>query len=398
MTLRMTASLARARLHRVTVAPGADDALLARYARGAWSALIEPGDGVAGRLIAAVGPVAGLELAVGDGPAPAGVDPGELARARARWRPRADEVTVGRAFEAAARAGARLLTPEDEDWPARLDDLGDHAPPCLWVRGDTAALAAPAPAVALVGARAATGYGIEVAAGLATELVAAGVTVVSGAAHGVDGAAHRAALAGGGTTTALLAGGVDRPYPVAHTGLLERVVRSGAIASEVACGTAPTRWRFLMRNRLIAALSDATVVVEAGWRSGSLNTAGHAATLGRPLGAVPGPVTTSASAGCHRLLREYDAHCVTSADDVLELLGLSPAAPARAGGDARPPTDERSRVADALSARVWRDLDDIARRAGLSLVDAQALLGLLHLDGIVETEDGRWRLRPRVDG
>ena len=141
-------------------------------------------------------------------------------------------------------------------------------------------------------------------------LVDRGFTIVSGAAYGIDGMAHRAALASGGTTVAFLAGGVDRFYPLGHEALLGRIAEQGAVVAELPCGSAPTKWRFLQRNRLIAAATEATIVLEAGMRSGSLNTAGHAAALGRPLGAVPGPVTSPASAGCHRLLREYDAVCV----------------------------------------------------------------------------------------
>jgi DNA processing protein len=154
----------------------------------------------------------------------------------------------------------------------------------------------------------------------------AGVAIVSGAAYGIDGMAHRSALAVGGTTMAFLAGGVDRFYPSGHDALLGRIMDSGLVLAEAPCGYAPTKWRFLLRNRLIAASSQATVVMEAGWRSGSLNTANHAATLCRPLGVVPGPVTSASSAGCHRLLREYDAVCVTTASEMLELLPGQPPA------------------------------------------------------------------------
>ncbi|MGL4255498.1 MAG: DNA-processing protein DprA, partial [Microbacterium sp.] len=172
-------------------------------------------------------------------------------------------------------------------------------------------------------------------------------------------------------------------------GLIERIAAGGAVISEVPCGAAPTKWRFLQRNRLIAALSDATVVVEAGWRSGSLNTAGHAASLGRPLGAVPGPVTSAASAGTHRLLREYDAACITSAADVRELLGLPHA---RAHDNSLAHTDDATRVRDALSTRSWRDTSEIARRAGVSVDHAEALLGLLHLEGAATPGPGGWRM------
>ena len=150
----------------------------------------------------------------------------------------------------------------------------------------------------------------------AAELAASGVTIVSGAAYGIDGMAHRAALNAGGVTVAMLAGGVDRAYPAGHTELLARIAAHGVVASEVPCGSAPTKWRFLQRNRSISALAQATVVVEAGWRSGSLNTAGHAAALGRPLGAVPGPITSTTSTGCHLLIQAGIARLITSADDL----------------------------------------------------------------------------------
>ena len=156
---------------------------------------------------------------------------------------------------------------------------------------------------------------MEITAGL----VERGHTIVSGAAYGIDGMAHRAALASAGRTVAYLAGGVDRFYPSGHDALLTRIVETGAVVSELPCGSAPTKWRFLMRNRLIAASTKATLVVEAGWRSGSLNVAGYATSLNRPVGAVPGPVTTAASAGCHRLMREFGATVITSADEAAAL-------------------------------------------------------------------------------
>lgn len=242
-----------------------------------------------------------------------------------------------------------------------------------------------------MGARAATPYGVQVAGEIAGDLAVGGATIVSGAAIGIDAAAHRACLAVDGVTIAVLAGGVDKAYPSGHAGLLTDVSRRGVVVSEVPCGTAPTKWRFLQRNRLIAALSDATVVVEAGWRSGSLNTAGHAAALGRALGAVPGPVTSAASAGCHRILREYDGRCITSAEDVREMLGWSnQAGPAVAvEGDGR--TDDATRVLDALSTRSPRNVAEIARRSGVAGEEVSAWLGLLALDGRVVSDERGWR-------
>src|SRR5690606_35455762 len=236
----------------------------------------------------------------------------------------------------------------DERWPLAVDDLGDNAPLTLWVRGDPAALTRRRHAVAIVGARAATGYSEHIARELGAELAAQGIAVVSGGAYGIEGFAHRGALAVGGTTIALLAGGVERANPTGHSELIDRIAATSAVVSEVLCGSTPTRWRFLQRNRIIAALSQATVVVEAGARSGSLNTVNHAAELGRELGAVPGPVTSAASAGCHRVLRERPSRCITCADDVLDLLGLGNATEAPGTGSH---TDDRTRVLDALSDR-----------------------------------------------
>jgi DNA processing protein len=365
------------------------------FARGAWTGIAEPGDRVAHALIAAVGAEAALDSLI-EQHAPdvlaarSGLDAAELADGIARWRPRLGSAAARRAFSQAARFGARLLVPDDDLWPTGLDDLGDFAPVALWVRGTDAALGTHATGIALVGARAATGYGEHVAMEASAGLVDRGYTIVSGAAYGIDGMAHRAALASGGTTVAYLAGGLDRFYPSGHDALLTRIAQEGAVLSEVPCGTAPTKWRFLQRNRLIAASSAATIVLEAGWRSGSLNTAGHAAALGRPLGAVPGPVTSAASAGCHRLIREFDAVCVTTPDEMAELapIGAPPDSPdvRRAS---RSPAEVR--VIDALSARSYRSVPDVAARCGMSVPEVQSALGSLDLEGAVHQSDGGWR-------
>ncbi|MFT4230855.1 MAG: DNA-processing protein DprA [Microbacterium sp.] len=371
-------------------------------ARVAWSCIVEPGDGIAGRLVQALGAAEALAAIEAGRPArqaaeAAGVTRQEWDRGLQRWRPRLQPDVVRGAVEAAAVAGARLLAPYDARWPTPLRDLGAHAPLCLWVRGDLAAPMRFRPAVAIVGARAATSYGEHVAIELSSGLAMRGVAVISGAAYGIDGAAHRAALAAEGATLAFLAGGVDRPYPAGNAQLIDRIAVSGAVLSEAPCGGAPTKWRFLQRNRLIAALADATVVVEAGWRSGSLNTAHHASELGRPLGSVPGPVTSAASAGCHRVLREHDARCITGVDDVLELLGIATSAARPDDHDARH-TDDRARVLDALSARASRGALDVARRCGMSVADVEAVLGLLSLTGEVAAVDGGWRLAAATAG
>lgn len=382
-----------------------------RCARIAWAIVTEPGDGVAGALVAELGAVAALEAITAREPAPALMNHREVGEGLRRWRPRATRRALNEALELTDRAGLRVIIPGDVAWPDGLDDLENHAPFCLWRRGASADSALGADgrglecsrSVAIVGARAATAYGEYVAADLAAGAGRRGLTVVSGAAYGIDGAAHRASLGTGAPTVAFLAGGADRSYPAGHAAMIERIAASGAVYSEVPPGSAPTKWRFLARNRLIAASSAATVVVEAGSRSGSLNTAAHAATLGRALGAVPGPVTSAASLGCHRLLREGAAICITSPDDVAELVGgeSSDAGPVRksSGATASSPglaerTDDASRVHDALSTRAARSVEEIARRAGMTRASVEQRLGLLELEGEATRDDAGWRAVP----
>ncbi len=380
-----------------------------RFARAVLTSLAEPGDTDAGALVEALGPARALRVIVegwavprvmaevrDENPATADTLSGRLENALERWRPRASLTAAVRAFESAGRVRASLVTPEDDLWPSSISDLGDGSPVALWVRGDLAHLGDLDRSVALVGARAATGYGEHVAMETASGLADRGMATVSGGAYGIDGAVHRASLASDATTIAFLAGGVDRLYPAGHTDLLRRVAERGLLIAELPCGSSPTKWRFLMRNRLIAAASRATVVVEAGRRSGSLNTAGHAAAIGRPLGAVPGPVTSPASAGCHRLIREYGAECVTNADEIAELSGVR--GPIAAGNSAEGEPSRGSsggtdamRVMDALSARVARSVGELAVITGMSPRDVIATLGSLDLEGRVRESAGSWR-------
>ena len=359
-----------------------------RFARATWSGIAEPGDVAAGTLVRALG-AAGALRALVERHSPArlradviatGTEFGserEVALAIERWMPRLAANSALTSMRLAGQCGARLLTPADDAWPAGLSDLDAHEPLALWVRGAPDSVAAVGHSLALVGARAATGYGEHVAMELSAGLCDRGYGIVSGAAYGIDGMAHRAALASSGLTIAFLAGGVDRSYPSGHDSLLSRIASEGVIVSVLPCGAPPTKWRFLQRNRLIAAVSKATIVIEAGARSGSLNTAAHAASMGRPLGAVPGPVTSAASAGCHRLLREFDAVCVTSADEVAELVGGDPGGSGGSGGSEGRDVSEGSaasvdrrhpqqlRVLDALAVRTFRSVEDIASRAGM---------------------------------
>jgi DNA processing protein len=238
----------------------------------------------------------------------------ERARRHLREVPGRDELA------AIFRSGVRLVCPGDEEWPSRLDDLGDDAPVALWLRGAARLGAAAGRSVSIIGSRAASAYGTSVAGDIASAVAGRGWTVVSGAAYGIDGAAHRGALATSGLTVAVLACGIDRAYPAGHADLIAAIGRAGAIVSEQPPGRPVSRTRFLDRSRIIAALSAGTVVVEAGRHSGSMHAARDAAELGRPLMAVPGPVTSTASGGCDLLIRNGGAVLVTCGADVIETL------------------------------------------------------------------------------
>lgn len=288
-----------------------------RTARMILAAASEPADAVTGRMVRAAGAIETVAKVISS-EIPVGPDGDTWQR---RLAPRIDVGQIRRVLADTELHGLRVLIPGDAEWPGGVDALGDRAPLALWAKGDAGLLTAPVrDRVTVTGARAATGYGEHVA----TELAAAAVTdmrqVVSGGAYGIDGATFRAALASGGSTIAVMAGGLDRLYPAGHTELLTRVGKDGLLLSEMPPGAAPTKWRFLQRGRLLAALSGAVVVAEAGYRSGTLTTAARAVELHRPVGAVPGPITSAASAGCHRLLRDGLATVITGYDDVRSLL------------------------------------------------------------------------------
>jgi DNA processing protein len=303
-----------------------------------------------------------------------------------------------------ARRGGRLITPDDAEWPMlAFTAFGSVAvaarpqgrpPLVLWAMGPARLDETAQRAAAVVGTRAATSYGEQVTADLAAGLAEQDVAVVSGGAYGIDGAAHRAALAADGATVAVLAGGLDIPYPAGHSGLLHRIGSNGLLVTEYPPGVRPARHRFLTRNRLVAAFAGAAVVVEAGLRSGAANTAAWARVLGRVVGAVPGPVTSSASTGCHALLRA-GAELVTRTEDIVELVGrvgeLAPEQP-------HPATpldglsDAERHVYEALPGRGVATVDEIAVAAALDPTRVLAPLAMLELAGLAERDDGRWRI------
>ncbi|MFI7626831.1 DNA-processing protein DprA [Microbispora rosea] len=382
-----------------------------RLARVAIMRMAEAGDAVMSRLIARFGPVGAMEQAR------RGVlDPDfareekeraeasrrhlDLGRHAAAWAARYTDPAGD--LEQGMRRGARLVVPGDVEWPTQLDDLGQARPFGLWVDGQANLRFSCLRSVSVVGARAATAYGTTVAAEFAMSLGGRGWTVISGGAYGIDGAAHRGALASGTPTVVVLACGTDVCYPSAHEDLFGAVRRQGVVISEWPPGAHPTRLRFLIRNRVIAALSRGTVVVQAAARSGALNTATHAWGLNRHLMAVPGPITTEVSAGCHVLIRQGKAVCVTSAEEIVELVGsigddLAP----EQRGPVRPRdglNDETRRVLEAIPARGATGPAVIAVAAGVDIGTALACLGALAAAGFVENVDRGWRLRPAARG
>lgn len=334
-----------------------------------------------------------------------------LATRRLRWNRRMER-TLNAEAHMAATCGAWLVTPADPLWPPQLNDLGPARPYGLWCRGDSRHLmdVAAAPSVALVGSRDPSIYGTEATTHLAAELARRGYTVISGGAMGIDIAAHRAALTQQGSdlpTIAFMAGGLDRLYPAQNSDALNMIVDRGLIMSEVSVGNTPTRWRFLERNRLIAALARHTIVVEARWRSGALNTARHAMEIGRTLWAVPGQINSPNSVGTNRLLRDGLAQTLTEAADILEYdaaagfeLGTEHESEwdqAASSSALDELTERQGRVWDDLSPRSYRGVDEIAAALGLSARDVMADLFHLGRCGLAESSGTSWRkVRPAV--
>ncbi|MEI2779193.1 MAG: DNA-processing protein DprA [Tetrasphaera sp.] len=372
---------------RIAVAAALDE----RSARILLARLAEPGDKAVAAELDRIGYVRVIEeMAAGSG-------------ALDRLRPRLARLRRGEEWiddrHIAERLGARILTPADAEWPAGLNDL-EQPPHCLWVRGSAALAAVCRRSVAVVGSRTATAYGVDRSGEIAAGLSERGFTIVSGAAFGIDAAAHRGALAAEGVTIAVLACGIDRAYPAAHATLLAEIARAGAVVTELPPGSAPFRGRFLQRNRLIAAMTRGVIVVEAALRSGSLATAGSAITLGRPVGAVPGPVTSMASAGCHQWIRDQKAMLVTDSAEAADLVGDlgRDAAEAPRGedvaSDVLPP--EQWAVWEVLPLRHAASVEAIAERCAREPAAVRAALGSLELAGLAARVEGRWRRPSKV--
>lgn len=346
-------------------------------------------------LVARVGPIEAADRVRGGAVGP------EVGR---RTEARRDIDCAAADLEILKKRQGRLVTREDDEWPALAfaafggapvrDKPQGRAPLALWVVGPLRLDEVAERAAAIVGTRACTAYGEHVAADLSAGLAENDVAIVSGGAYGIDGAVHRAALAVDGMTVAVLAGGVDVLYPAGHSALLHRIGRSGLLVSEYPPGVRPARHRFLTRNRIVAALSGATVVVEAGIRSGAASTAAWARALGRVVCAVPGPVTSAASTGCHVLL-QAGAELVTRAEDVREIIGrsgeLADELP-RPGDPLDALTDSERLVYEALPARAARTPDEIAVAAGLPAASVLGPLAMLEIAGLVRRQDGKWRI------
>jgi DNA processing protein len=315
---------------------------------------------------------------------------------------RAAQVSIEVVERLAKAAAMRFIVPGDDEWPDGLDDLR-HAedvqrrggePWGLWLRGPGHLAHLMERSVAVVGSRAATAYGNGIATDLAADLVDQGVTVLSGGAFGIDVAAHRGALAAGGPTVCVLANGVDLAYPPAHAGLFEALARDQLLVSELPPGAHPTRVRFLARNRLIAAMSRGTVVVEAALRSGARNTASWALGCGRPLMAVPGSVYSRASTATHLMIRNGQAVLVTSAAEVLELISdMGQAMLPLAHGQTRATdalTETQLAVFEAIPARRRASVGDIALTASVSVPSCLGALTALESAGLVEGDERGW--------
>lgn len=393
-------------------------------ARLVWSQLIEPGDVLAGQLIAEIGSAEALRILRGT----IGFV-GESARTVASfeerfwhelvrldsslaaegqkvktltliresgigWLQRDNNAKLLRDLNSWRQLGGWVIAPSSRFWPENLADLGHAAPIAIWGRGKPASLDRLSQSVSIVGSRNTTNYGSWITRELATQLSDQGFCIVSGGAYGIDSFAHEAVVAlaesrgqlSNFTTIAVMAGGADRLYPIGNTKLLTQVMNHGCVISELPPGNAPTKWRFLQRNRLIAALGQSVVVIEMAYRSGALNTVHHALEIGRRVVAVPGSILSPTSQGCNQVIQEGKAEAATSFDQLLQLAKGEP--------DEAAPSFQLSasqkRVLDAVSNQV-KSVSAIAKLSGTSEVEAQGALAELELLGYVCRQTGKWR-------
>ncbi|AXT85437.1 DNA-protecting protein DprA [Aeromicrobium sp. A1-2] len=377
---------------------------MTRQDRLGLSLVVEPGDPRLRDLLLAHEPAEILAAVVGRHRLSDAVIPSAWIERGRQIEPLA-EAAAGRA----RAAGLRWITPGDKEWPPGLSDL-DHveplhgatgAPVGLWLRGAGHLGEMCERSVAIVGARDCTTYGAECTSDLAADCADARWTVISGAAYGVDGCAHRGALLMGSPTAAVLACGADLDYPASHSALLGRIAEAGVVLSEQAPGERPLKQRFLSRNRIIAAATRGTLVVEAAVRSGSLNTLNWADQLGRTTMALPGPVTSRQSAGTHAAVRAGKAVLVTTGREaVAELSGLG------AGSEEQPtlPMTELDRLPTAARSTLegldWgtaHQVAEIASAVQLTTKDVRAALDLLELRGLAARVGSAWMLARRAD-
>ncbi|WP_238015081.1 DNA-processing protein DprA [Dactylosporangium sp. AC04546] len=386
-----------------------------REARMALGVLVEPGSRELGLLVRAEGAPVALDCVlrgVGVTDYLAGAVRARLASAGLTGAPDVVARIVEGMTERADRLGARIVTAADDEWPAALDDLvsasregnmlrRDTDPPlALWIRGAGRLVDVLERSVSVVGARSMTSYGEFVASEFAYGLAQRGWTVVSGGALGVDVTAHRGTLAAGGLTVAVLACGIDRNYPAANATVLERIAEEGLLLTEWPPGTNPHKTRFLTRNRVIAAATRGTVVVEAGSRSGARNTLAYARLLRRSAMVVPGPITSAMSIGCHVELRVPGTVPVTRVEEIIEEVGAvgELADPIQGAGRPEDVLDPlQARILDAVPPRRPRTAEEVAAVAGVSGREARRNLPLLEELGFVVRGDAGYRLATGPD-
>ncbi len=393
------------------------DSQLDLCARLIWSQLAEPGDELAGLLLSELGASTALRALRGDGgvagselrlwsllqqnDSTLAAEGSELTTRSAlrsgveRWVQRDNNAKLVRDLRTWQRLGGWIATLSSTYWPQQLLDLGNAAPICIWGRGNIESLNGLEKAVSIVGSRNTTSYGAWITRELATELAADGYRIVSGGAYGIDAFAHQATVELAESdperfqfpvTIAVMAGGGDRLYPVGNSSLLKQVIKHGCVISELPPGNAPTKWRFLQRNRLIAALGQTVVVVEMAYRSGALNTVHHALQIGRRVVAVPGSILSPTSQGCNQVIEEGKAEIATSFDALLQL--------AR-GGSVEPQhytqlTPMQQRILDSVTNQL-RTAATIGQQSGAGLDEANQALAELELLGFLVRQSGKWK-------